>query len=85
MSNRKSHNNATMTLRLPDAILTQYTQLCDNAFKTPSEMTRQLIIDFVRNNQAFVLAKEHAKHTPNAKPFVTLPRMDQAIENDWDY
>ena len=61
MATRKVHNNATLTIRLPEAILTQFSTMCDGLYKTPSEMTRQLILDYVKAHQDYLVAYDNLK------------------------
>ena len=49
MATKKNFNNATLNIRLPDTILKQYEQIAHGIYKTPSELTRQLIIEYVSN------------------------------------
>ena len=61
MANRKTHNNATLTIRLPEAILTKFTTMCDGIYKTPSEVTRQLILDYVHQHIDYLNAIDNMK------------------------
>lgn len=58
---RKSYNDSTLSIRLPAQVLDHFSKLSEAHFKTPSEMTRQLIVDYIKN--AGILAVAQTPHT----------------------
>lgn len=56
MATKKSFNNATLNIRLPEPVLKQFEQIAHGIYKTPSELTRQLIIDYVNNRKDVLTA-----------------------------
>lgn len=78
---RKSYNNSTLSIRLPDQVLDHFTKLSESHFKTPSEMTRQLIVDYIKNTGIIAVAQTpQTTHNPN------IPRSpsQQNYGDDWD-
>ena len=59
---RKNHNNATLTIRLPEPILAQLTAIADAQYKTASVAVRDLIVQYIQQNQIFLTAQ-----TPQAQ------------------
>lgn len=55
---RKNHNNATLTIRIPEPILAQLNTLSDAQFKNPSQVVRDLIVQHIQNNQAIFIAQQ---------------------------
>jgi predicted DNA-binding protein len=51
---RKNHNNATLTIRLPEAILAQLTTIADAQYKTASVAVREEIIKYIQQNSIFL-------------------------------
>jgi predicted DNA-binding protein len=51
---RKNHNNATLTIRLPEPILAQLTAIADAQYKTASVAVREEIIKYIQQNQIFL-------------------------------
>lgn len=78
---RKSYNNSTLSIRLPDQVLEHFTKLSESHFKTPSEMTRQLIVDYIKNTG--IIAVAQTPQLPN-KPNTPLRPSQQLYNNDWD-
>lgn len=68
MTTRKTHNDATLTIRLPDAVLKQYTTMCDGQYKTASEMTRNLILQYVNQHKDFLVAIDTMKQQNAQNP-----------------
>lgn len=64
---RKNYNNATLTIRLPEAILTQLTTIADAQYKTASVAVREEIIKYIQQNQIFLTTHTNAQ-TPAKKP-----------------
>ena len=54
---RKSHNNATLTIRLPEPILAQLTAIADAQYKTASVVVREEIVRYIQQNQIFLTAQ----------------------------
>jgi predicted DNA-binding protein len=66
---RKNHNNATLTIRLPEPILAQLTAISDAQYKTASVAVRDLIVQYIQQNQIFLTAQTSPQsHTPSKKP-----------------
>jgi predicted DNA-binding protein len=63
---RKNHNNATLTIRLPEPILAQLTAIADAQYKTASVAVREEIIKYIQQNQIFLTAQ--TPQTPQRKP-----------------
>ena len=64
---RKSHNNATLTIRLPEPILAQLTAISDAQYKTASVVVREEIVKYIQQNQIFLTTQMHPQ-MPNKKP-----------------
>jgi predicted DNA-binding protein len=64
---RKNHNNATLTIRLPEPILAQLTAIADAQYKTASVAVREEIIKYIQQNQIF-LTTQMTPQMPNKKP-----------------
>ena len=64
---RKNHNNATLTIRLPEPILAQLTAIADAQYKTASVAVREEIIKYIQQNQIF-LTTQMPPQLPNKKP-----------------
>jgi hypothetical protein len=64
---RKNHNNATLTIRLPEPILAQLTTIADAQYKTASVAVRDLIVQYIQQNQIFLTAQT-SPQTPQRKP-----------------
>lgn len=89
MANRKTHNNATLTIRLPEPILAKFTAMCDGVYKTPSEVTRQLILDYVNQHIDYLNALDNIKDQ-KPKTGTTLrgtqgmiPPYGASTDDDW--
>lgn len=88
---RKSYNDTTLSVRLPAPVLEQFTKLSESHFKTPSEMTRQLIVDYIKN-AGVIAVQQVSVQNPNApqqprKPsqvFMT-PEEEAKYNAEWDY
>ena len=72
MATKKNFNNATLNIRLPDTILKQYEQIAHGIYKTPSELTRTLIVDYVNNRKDMLAAlqPEQGKAKPKVITYV---------------
>ena len=83
---RKSYNDSTLSIRLPAQVLEHFTKLSESHFKTPSEMTRQLIVDYIKNTGIIAVApsEPNQRHNPNIprSPAQQLPRPEWADAND---
>ena len=64
---RKNHNNATLTIRLPEPILAQLTAIADAQYKTASVAVREEIIKYIQQNSIF-LTTQAQPHPHNKKP-----------------
>lgn len=73
MSNmkRRNFNDATLTVRLPQALLDQFTVISDAQFKPASQLVRELIVDYVRNNQTVLTISQPTTNKP--KPTSSRP------------
>jgi hypothetical protein len=64
---RKNHNNATLTIRLPEPILAQLTAIADAQYKTASVAVREEIIKYIQQNQIFLTTQMNPQ-MPQRKP-----------------
>lgn len=64
---RKNHNNATLTIRLPEAILAQLTTIADAQYKTASVAVREEIIKYIQQNAIFLTAQHPQQNQPVKK------------------
>jgi hypothetical protein len=64
---RKSHNNATLTIRLPEPILAQLTAISDAQYKTASVVVREEIVKYIQQNQIFLTTQMNPMMS-NKKP-----------------
>jgi predicted DNA-binding protein len=87
---RKSYNDSTLSIRLPAQVLEHFTKLSEAHFKTPSEMTRQLIVDYIKNTGILAVAQtpqipQRNSNLPKS-PALQMSAEEQAQYNaDWDY
>lgn len=65
---RRNHNNATITLRLPEAILGQLTKLADLQYVSSSQLVRSMIVDYVQVHQGILVAQANPNQQAIAKP-----------------
>jgi predicted DNA-binding protein len=65
---RKNHNNATLTIRLPEPILAQLTAISDAQYKTASVVVREEIVKYIQQNQIFLTAQTSPQSTRIGKP-----------------
>ena len=72
---RRNFNDATLTVRLPQALLDQFTVISDAQFKPASQLVRELIVDYVRNNQTVLTMTQPTPVKP--KPTSTRPSYQQ--------
>lgn len=77
---RKNHNNATLTIRIPEPILAQLNTLSDAQFKNPSQVVRDLIVQHIQNNQAIFIAQQSAQPTQPTKRPMTQREIREAQE-----
>jgi hypothetical protein len=63
-------------------VLEQFTKLSETHFKTPSEMTRQLIVDYIKN--AGVIAIQQVQVVPPNNPNAPRKPSEQVFHDDWD-
>ena len=64
---RKNHNNATLTIRLPEPILAQLTTIADAQYKTASVVVREEIVRYIQQNSIFLTAQPQPNFA-NKKP-----------------
>lgn len=64
MTTKKNFNDATLNIRLPDAVLKQFEQIAHGIYKTPSELTRNLIVDYVNNRKDIITALNSEQGRP---------------------
>jgi hypothetical protein len=64
---RKNHNNATLTIRLPEPILAQLTAISDAQYKTASVVVREEIVRYIQQNSIF-LTTQPQPNFANKKP-----------------
>lgn len=87
MATKKSFNDATLNIRLPDAILKQFEQIAHGIYKTPSELTRTLIVDYVNNRKDMLAAlqPEQAKTKPKLYPSQGIypTGNDMSVDDEW--
>jgi len=98
---RKSHNNATLTIRLPEPILAQLTHIADAQYKTASVVVREEIVKYIQQNQIFLTAQQPTKPQytrPNGGVIPTIggvpvsqinrpqsPSQQTDVSSDWEY
>ena len=87
MATKKIFNNATLTIRLPDPVLKQFEQIAHGLYKSPSELTRQLITDYVNNRRDVLtaLSQEQSKQKPKVYPTQNMypTGNDMSVEDEW--
>jgi len=57
---RKSHNNAILNLRIPEPVLAQLTTISDAQYKSVSTVVRDLIVQYIQQNQIFLTTQTNA-------------------------
>lgn len=77
---RKNHNNATLTIRIPEPILAQLITLSDAQFKNPSQVVRDLIVQHIQNNQAIFVAQQSIQPTQHIKRPMTQRELNAMRE-----
>lgn len=83
---RKSYNDSTLSIRLPAQVLEHFTKLSESHFKTPSEMTRQLIADYIKHTGIIAVTPQatntNPRHNPNAPKAPSMQLPEWADPND---
>ena len=83
---RKSYNDSTLSIRLPAQVLEHFSKFSETHFKTPSEMTRQLIVDYIKNTGIIAVTPnepdQRNTHNTPRPPSRQLPRPEWADPSD---
>ena len=62
---RKNFNDSLLAVRLPKALHDKFVAICDTQFKPASTLVREMIVDYVLNNQSVLLAQNPLGATHN--------------------
>jgi predicted DNA-binding protein len=58
-------NDTSLTIRLPQVISDQLVSISKKQFKPPSQVVRDLIIEYIKNNQAILIAPSGMTISPS--------------------